>query len=41
MTDPEFKHVAIIGIGLLGSSIAHAVTTYGGAQRVTMWDSSD
>ena len=41
MTDPEFKHIAIIGIGLLGSSIAHAVTTYGGAERVTMWDSSD
>ena len=41
MTDPEFKHVAIIGIGLLGSSIAHAVTAYGGAERVSMWDSSD
>ena len=41
MTDPEFKHVAIIGIGLLGSSIAHAVTAYGGAERVTMWDSSN
>lgn len=41
MTDPEFKHVAIIGIGLLGSSIAHAVTAYGGAEQVSMWDSSE
>ena len=41
MTDPEFKHIAIIGIGLLGSSIAHAVTAYGGAERVSMWDISD
>lgn len=41
MTDPEFKHVAIIGIGLLGSSIAHAVNAYGGAEKVSMWDISD
>ena len=41
MTDPEFKHVAIIGIGLLGSSIAHAVTAYGGAERISLWDNSD
>lgn len=40
MTDPEFKHVAIIGIGLLGSSIAHAVNAYGGADQVSMWDIS-
>ena len=41
MTDPEFKHIAIIGIGLLGSSIAHAVKAYGGASKVSMWDVSD
>lgn len=41
MADPEFKHVAIIGIGLLGSSIAHAVNAYGGADNVTMWDTSE
>ena len=41
MSDPEFKHVAIIGIGLLGSSIAHAVAAYGGAEQVSMWDLSD
>lgn len=41
MADPEFKHVAIIGIGLLGSSIAHAVNAYGGADKVSMWDISE
>lgn len=41
MADPEFKQIAIIGIGLLGSSIAHAVNAYGGAEKVSMWDISD
>ena len=41
MADPEFKQIAIIGIGLLGSSIAHAVNAYGGAEEVSMWDISD
>ena len=41
MSDSEFKRVAIIGIGLLGSSIAHAVKAYGGADHISMWDSSD
>lgn len=38
MSDPVFNRVAIIGIGLLGSSIAHAVKAYGGADEVLLWD---
>ena len=38
MSDPVFNRVAIIGIGLLGSSIAHAVEAYGGADEVRIWD---
>ncbi len=41
MSDQVFDKVAIIGIGLLGSSIAHAVQAYGGAETVTLWDVSD
>ncbi|MEO1554712.1 MAG: prephenate/arogenate dehydrogenase family protein, partial [Pseudomonadota bacterium] len=40
MSDAVFDKVAIIGIGLLGSSIAHAVKAYGGADTVAMWDVS-
>lgn len=40
MSDAVFDRVAIIGIGLLGSSIAQAVTAYGGADQVTLWDIS-
>ncbi|MEO1305585.1 MAG: prephenate/arogenate dehydrogenase family protein [Pseudomonadota bacterium] len=40
MSDAVFDKVAIIGIGLLGSSIAHAVKAYGGANTVAMWDVS-
>ncbi|MCR9079242.1 MAG: prephenate/arogenate dehydrogenase family protein [Hyphomonadaceae bacterium] len=36
-----FDKLAILGIGLLGSSIAHAVKAYGGAEQVTLWDGSD
>ena len=38
MADTKFEKLAIIGIGLLGSSIAHAVRTYGGAAKVALWD---
>ena len=38
MADPLFNKIAIIGIGLLGSSIAHAVKAYGGAGEVNLWD---
>ncbi len=41
MSDDVFDNIAIIGIGLLGSSIAHAVTAYGGARQVALWDASD
>lgn len=41
MTAPVFEKLAIIGIGLLGSSIAHAVRAYGGADQVALWDQSD
>lgn len=38
MGDNAFNRIAIIGIGLLGSSIAHAVKAYGGADEVLLWD---
>ena len=41
MSDAEFDKIAVIGIGLLGSSIAHAVKAYGGAKQVALWDASD
>lgn len=41
MSDARFDKLAILGIGLLGSSIAHAVQAYGGAKHVALWDNSD
>ncbi|MEM1147074.1 MAG: prephenate/arogenate dehydrogenase family protein [Pseudomonadota bacterium] len=41
MSTHSFNHLAIIGIGLLGASIAHAVRAYGGAQTVALWDASE
>ena len=35
MTAPMFRHVALIGIGLIGSSISHAVRRKGLAGRIT------
>ena len=40
MTGSVFDKVAVLGIGLLGSSIAHAVKAYGGAGEVALWDLS-
>lgn len=40
MSAAAFDKLAILGIGLLGSSIAHAVKAYGGAEQVTLWDGS-
>ncbi len=40
MSDTRFDKLAILGIGLLGSSIAHAVKAFGGAERVAVWDNS-
>ncbi len=41
MSATEFDKIAILGIGLLGSSIAHAVKAYGGAEQVALWDASE
>ncbi|MEL7539464.1 MAG: prephenate/arogenate dehydrogenase family protein [Pseudomonadota bacterium] len=41
MSDEVFDKIAIIGIGLLGSSIAHATHAYGGAGQVALWDLSE
>ncbi len=41
MTAPVFDKLAIVGIGLLGSSIAHAVRAYGGAHEIALWDASE
>jgi cyclohexadieny/prephenate dehydrogenase len=41
MASAEFDKLAILGIGLLGSSIAHAVKAYGGAKTVVLWDHAD
>lgn len=41
MTAEAFDKLAVLGIGLLGSSIAHAVKAYGGAESVALWDVSE
>lgn len=41
MSEDVFDKIAIIGIGLLGSSIAHATHAYGGADQVALWDVSE
>ena len=41
MTEPVFDKIAVLGIGLLGSSIAHAVRADGGAEVVALWDLSE
>lgn len=41
MSEQVFDKLAILGIGLLGSSIAHAVRAYGGASEVALWDASE
>ena len=38
MTNPPFRHVAVIGLGLLGSSLAHAVRACLPGTRVTGFD---
>lgn len=40
MSAPIFNKIAILGIGLLGSSVAHAVRAYGGAEACALWDVS-
>jgi len=38
MAEPVFDKIAIIGIGLLGASIGHAVKAFGGAGEVALYD---
>jgi cyclohexadieny/prephenate dehydrogenase len=41
MPDPIFERIAIVGVGLIGSSIARAATAYGAAGAVSLYDASD
>ena len=41
MTQGKFKHAAIIGMGLIGSSLARAFRQYGCVERITGADSND
>jgi cyclohexadieny/prephenate dehydrogenase len=41
MSDPSFERIAIVGAGLIGSSIARAAMAYGAAGSVTLYDVSD
>ncbi|MBI1360867.1 MAG: prephenate/arogenate dehydrogenase family protein [Alphaproteobacteria bacterium] len=38
MTKPVFDTIAIIGVGLIGSSVARAAKEKGGATNVVLWD---
>lgn len=40
-TAPTFDHLAIIGTGLIGASIARAAASTGAAKRVTLYDASE
>ncbi len=41
MSDPSFERIAIIGAGLIGSSIARAAKAYGAAGSISLYDVSD
>lgn len=41
MSGPAFERIAIIGAGLIGSSIAHAAREAGAARHVALYDSSE
>jgi cyclohexadieny/prephenate dehydrogenase len=38
MTEPIFDQITVIGIGLIGSSIAHAARETGAARKITLFD---
>jgi cyclohexadieny/prephenate dehydrogenase len=40
MTDPVFSRIAIIGVGLIGSSIARAAREYAAAREIVLYDAS-
>lgn len=41
MSDPVFSRIAIIGVGLIGSSIALAAAEYGAAEEVVVYDGDE
>lgn len=41
MTEPVFKHICIIGIGLIGSSLAQAIRQYNLAHKIIICDTSE
>ncbi|HAY07448.1 MAG TPA: prephenate/arogenate dehydrogenase family protein, partial [Hyphomonas sp.] len=41
MTDPVFPRIAIIGAGLIGSSIARAAREYGAAGEIALYDAAE
>ena len=41
MAGPVFDHIAIIGTGLIGASIARAAAHFGAAQRITLFDKDE
>lgn len=41
MADPHFERVAVIGLGLIGGSLARSLRTRGIAEHVIAWDSND
>jgi len=40
MSDPSFERIAIVGVGLIGSSIARAAKAYAAADSVALYDMS-
>lgn len=40
MTDPVFSRIAVIGVGLIGSSIARAAREYAAAREIVLYDAS-
>lgn len=41
MTQSIFKHVGLVGCGLIGSSLARAIRTYGLSETITVFEKSD
>ena len=41
MSEPVFGHLAIVGVGLIGSSLARAAKETGAASQVSLFDASD
>ncbi|MEZ6013446.1 MAG: prephenate/arogenate dehydrogenase family protein [Hyphomonas sp.] len=41
MSDPSFERIAIVGVGLIGSSIARAAKAYGAAGSIALYDMNE